>query len=247
MAQEIEGRREGRLSARLVAEQRQGRRDLGAREGALEDIELRVGRIAQIPDDRAMVARQHIGRIGEAVRVLGLEVGVVHDEVAQAVERRLEADLRHVEIPLARPRQEIGREGVEPDIVGGILRPQAEGAVRGLARHHPLDRVLDAVVDIGIDAEPLARGELVDIEERHGARHGLLGAAVRIAVERLQQGRDVDRHERRDRDADRAGRRQELREQVLRDREARLRRHRPHDAPVERGPSGLDPAPRASG
>ncbi len=121
------------------------------------------------------------------------------------VERIVEAELRHGEAALARPCEEVGDEGVQPEVVAlGIRRPQAEGAVGALPRHLLVDGRLDAAVEIGIDGQMLGAGEPVGVEQRHGAAHDLLGAAVGIAVERLQHGRRVDGAEGRDRQRQRA-------------------------------------------
>ncbi len=96
----------------------------------------------------------------------------------------MNADVRHREAALARPRQEVGDVGVEPDIVAAG-RPQAERAVRALPRQQPVDRIADALVDRGVEREMRFAREIVDIEQRQRAAGDLLGAAERIAVERL--------------------------------------------------------------
>ena len=141
------------------------------------------------------------------------------DVIAQPVERQLERDVRHREVALARPRQEVGHVGVEPDVVAARA-PQAERAVRALARQQPLDRVADALVDRGVERELRLARELVDIEQRQRAARDLLGAAERIAVERLQQRRDVERGRGTDRELHAAGARHQIGEQVARDRDA---------------------------
>ena len=70
------------------------------------------------------------------------------------------------------------------------------------------------------------RRELVDIEQRQRAAGDLLGAAERIAVERRQQRRRVERGRQADRQRDAAGARHEVGEQVARQREALAFRQR---------------------
>ena len=78
------------------------------------------------------------------------------------VERLVEAGLRHGEIALAGAGEEVGDEGVQPEIVAlAVGRPQAEGAVGALPRHLLVDRLLDAAVEIGVDREMLGAGELL--------------------------------------------------------------------------------------
>ena len=72
--------------------------------------------------------------------------------------------------------------------------------------------------------------ELVDIEQRQRAAGDLLGAAERIAVERLQQRRGIERGRETDRERDAAGARHEIGEQVVREREALALGDRPHRA-----------------
>ena len=165
------GRCKHRLGTAAVAEESEPRGELRARERGRESVDLGVGEIAQIAHDRAAVARQHIDRIGDRFAVAGRDVGRIGDRIAQMVERLVEPALRHGKAVLARPCQEVGDVGIEPEIVGiGIRRPQAEGPVRILPRHFALDRIADAVVDAAVERQCRAGGELVDIEERHGAR-----------------------------------------------------------------------------
>ncbi len=74
------------------------------------------------------VARQHVERIGERFARAFAGVGGVDHLIAQMVERLVEAVLRHGERPLARPGQEVGDEGVEPQVVAvasAAHRPKA--------------------------------------------------------------------------------------------------------------------------
>ncbi len=123
---------------------------------------------------------------------------------------RLKARWRHREAALARPGQEVGDVGVEPEVVAAD-RPQAErrrsspGApARARSRRARARRALSS------SASSSVRRELVDVEQRQRAADDLLGAAIGIAVERLQQPRHVERGERRDRDRDRAGAGQDI-------------------------------------
>ena len=71
-----------------------------------------------------------------------------------------------------------------------------------------------------------ARREVVDIEQRHRAAGDLLGAAVRIAVQRLQDGRGIERGREADRDRCAAGSGHEIREHVRGQRQALALRQR---------------------
>ena len=131
---------------------------------------------------------------------------------------------------LARAGQEVGDVGVEPGIVAAD-RPQAERAVRILARQQTLDGVLDALVDGAVERQLGLRGELVDVEQRHRPAGDLLGAAERIAVERVQQRGGIERGRDADRQADAAGARHEIGEHVVRQRQPLALGERPHGAP----------------
>ena len=72
--------------------------------------------------------------------------------------------------------------------------------------------------------------KLVDIEQRQRAAGDLLGAAERIAVERLEQRRGVERGRGPDRERHRAGARHQIGEQVVRQREALAPGERLHRA-----------------
>ena len=57
------------------------------------------------------------------------------------------------------------------------------------------------------------RRQLIDVEQRHGAADGLLGAAERIAVERREQARNIERRRGRHRQRQAAGTGNEVGEQ----------------------------------
>ena len=83
------------------------------------------------------------------------------DRSAATSLRRLSSARRNAtsgtgEVALARPRQEVGHVGVEPHVVAA-RPPQAERTVRALAREQPLDRILDAIVDRGVEREVRTR------------------------------------------------------------------------------------------
>ena len=207
------------LGAGAVAEQAERRGDLRLGDRRGEVGELGVGEIAQIAERRDAVARQHVERIGEIAAAVLRRLRRGGDDVAQPVERELERRVRHRKAALARPRQEVGDVGVEPGVVAADA-PQAERAVRRLARQQPVDGVADALVDGVVEREMRLARKLVDIEQRQRAAGDLLGAAERIAVERLQQRRGVERGRRPDRERDRAGARHEIGEQIVRQRQA---------------------------
>jgi hypothetical protein len=79
----------------------------------------------------------------------------------------------------------------QPHVIGIGRRPNTEGAIRILARQHPLDYVADALIGVGVDSERLALGKLVDIEQWQGTADDLFGTAIRVAIERLKERRDV--------------------------------------------------------
>ena len=180
--------------------------------------ELGVGDVAQVAERRDAVAGEHVVRIGQVARDRLGGIALRH-VIAQRSSASLNATSGTGEVALARPREEVGHVGVEPHVVAARA-PQAERAVRALARQHALDRVADALVDRGVERELRLARELVDVEQRQRAAGGLLGAAERIAVERLQQRRDVERGRGTDRELHAAGARHEIGEQVARDRDA---------------------------
>ena len=213
-----------------------------ARQRRLERVEFGVDEIAQIADHRASVARQDVERIGERFAGALAGIGGVDDLVAQSLQRLVEALLRHLERTLARPRQEVRHESVEPHVVvAGAGGPQAEGAVGILAVHLAVDRQFDAAVEIGVDRQMLDRGELVGVEQRHRAADRLFRAAVGIALERLQQGGGVEPAERRGGQRYRPGARNEVSEEIARDRLARPRRQRMDQPAIEVGRARDDP------
>jgi len=137
--------------------------------------------------------------------------------IAQIVERLLESDVRHREVALTRAGEEVGHIGVEPFVAA--TRPHSPNEpFEPMARQQPLDRTADAVVDRAIEREMLFARELVDVEQRQRAARGLFRAAVRIAVERLQQRRDVERGRGPNRELHAAGPGHQIGEQVARDR-----------------------------
>src|SRR5262249_57952663 len=106
----------------------------------------------------------------------------VADEIAQPIERELEADIGHRKAALARPRQEIGDVGVEPDVIAAG-RPQPERAIGTLPREQPVDRLADALLERGVEREMGATREIVDVKERQGAARDLLRASARKTVQ----------------------------------------------------------------
>ena len=220
------------LGADLVAEHGKRGADLGLRRRRRELVELHVGEVAEIANRGHAVPREHVERIGQSEPTVGRDVGRRAHVIAQAVERELEALVGHGVAVGPRTREEVGHIGVEPGILAA-RRPQAEGAFIALARQHRLDRLDDALVHIGIDRELRVDRHLVDVEERQRAAHDLLRAAERIAVERGEQARHVERRGRRhrQRDASRAG--HEIGEHVVAERDALPGPERLHRAPRE--------------
>jgi hypothetical protein len=139
------------LGARTVAQHAECRCELRLGDRGLQLVQLGIGEVAQVAERRHRVAREHVIRIGQlAVDRLGRIA--LPDVIAQPVERQAERHLRHREVALARAGQEVGHVGVEPHVVAARA-PQAERAVRALARENALDRVADALVDRAVERE----------------------------------------------------------------------------------------------
>ena len=62
-----------------------------------------------------------------------------------------------------------------------------------MAGEHGLDRIGDALVEAGVDGEMQIDRQLIGVEQRQRPADDLLGAAERIAIERLQQACNVER------------------------------------------------------
>ncbi len=231
---------EDALGACFIAEHRQCGGELRACQRRVEVIQLRIGEIAQIAHHRTAVSCKHIDGIGErrAIHVLG--IGGIGNGVAQALQRLIEGFLRHRISFFARAGEEIGDECVEPSVVAGARRPQAESAGRILARQHLVDRVANAVGNISVERQPLGGCKLVDIKQRQRAADDLLRAAIGIAVERLQQSRHIDRADRRHRQRHPACAGHEIGEEIARERQTGARRQRLHAAARELAGAGTD-------
>ena len=143
--------------------------------------------------------------------------------LATALRSRSSASLNAVSgtanLVLARAGQEIGDVGVEPDVVAADA-PQAERAVRILPRQQRLDGVADALIRRRIERDMRLRGEFADIEQRQRAARDLLRAAERIAIERGEQARRIERRRGADRNRDAAGAGNEIGKHVARQRHA---------------------------
>ena len=118
-------------------------------------IELDVGDVAKVADRRHAVPGEHVERVRQRKPPVGRDVGRGAHIVPQAIERELEAVVGNVEAAGARAREEIGHVAVEPRVLAA-RRPETERAFISLAGEHDLDRLGDALVDIGVDRE-LAR------------------------------------------------------------------------------------------
>ena len=153
-----------------------------------------------------------------ASAVLFRLIGVDH-RITDAIERAFEQDVRHRKSLFAGAGQEIRHVSIEPGVVTAG-RPQAERTVRALPRQEPVDRVLDALIDIGVHGKMRAGREFVDIEQRHRAAGDLLRTSVRIAVERFQDGRGIERRGKACRQRNAAGARHEIGEHVRGQRQA---------------------------
>src|SRR5262249_56497022 len=138
---------------------------------------------------------------------------------AQPIEREREADMGQGKATLARPRQEIGDVGVEPDVIatGG---PQPERAIGALTRKQPVDRLANALLDRGVERKMGATREIVDVKEWQCAARDLLRAAEWIAVERRQERRRIERVGNADGERDAGAARHEVGEQIVGERQA---------------------------
>ena len=197
-----------------------------------EVIELGVGEIAQIADRRRAVARQDIERIGQPVAAVLARIFRRRCDVAQTVDRELEGGIGHIVAAFARAGEEVGDVRIEPDVVTA-RRPQAERAVGALAREQPLDRLLDAPVDRRVEGEMCLAREIVDVEQRQRLARDLFRTAERIAVERGQKRRRVERARYADRDRHRSGALHKVAEHVVRQRDTLALGERPHGAASE--------------
>ena len=231
--------------AAAIPQQGEGGRELRARQRRGEAGESGVGEIAQIAHHRATVARQHIDSIGDPIGLVLVDLVHIDHRIAQMVERLIEGPLGHGEFVFARAGQEVRDEGVQPQIVRSIRRPEAEDAVARLPRQQALDGVLDTLVKPGIDGQRFGCGELVDIEQGHGPADDLLGTAIGIAVQRLQQGWRIDGAEACHGQIHRARPRHEIRQQIAREGEAAAGRYVANAAPVKLGGARIDIEPEA--
>ena len=134
---------------------------------------------------------------------------------------------------LARAREEIGDVGVEPDIVAAH-RPQAERAVGVLARHEPRDGILQTLVDVAGHRHLRFVAKILHIQHGHGHAGGLLGAGERIAVERIEQARGIERGRDRDRERHASGAGREVGKHVAVERQRLAGGKRPHTAADKR-------------
>ena len=107
--------------------------------------------------------------------------------VAEIVERIAHRLLGHGVALLLGAQQEVRDVGVEPEVAGVERTPEAEAAARGLVAEEARDRVLDPLVERIVVAHAEHLGDVVEIEQRQGAAGDLLGAAIGVAVERIEQ------------------------------------------------------------
>ena len=183
------GAGEHRIRPRLIAVRGQRRAELRRRQRGGEIIALHIGIIAQITDGRRPFARQHhqrIGQIGTAAVGACVEIGGVIHLIAQVVHRHAEGDIGHRIALFARPAEEVGDIGIQPEITAGG-RPEAKGAAGILIGQHRLDRMVDPVIEIGGAAQPHRPRHIREIEKRQRFRGDLLRAAIGVGIERSQK------------------------------------------------------------
>ncbi len=78
-------------------------------------------------------------------------------------------------------------------------RPQAERAIRSLTRQQAINGILDALIDGGIHRQMVLDRQVIHIEQRHRAARDLFGTAERITIQRLEDGRSIERSRQTDR------------------------------------------------
>ncbi len=78
----------------------------------------------------------------------------------------------------------------------------------------PVDGILDALIDLRVHGEMGACRQIVDVKQRHGTAGDLLRASMGIAIERLQDGRGVQRRRHADGQRDAAGTLHQIREHI---------------------------------
>ena len=195
---EGESRAQGALGARPVAHHCQGRPKLGLGQRRREVVELGVHIVAELPDRCTAVAGQDIEGIRSGFAA-ALEVLRVADVVGETIQGLVEGTRAHRVARLLGPGQEVSHEAREP-YVPVRRTPDAERTGCVLHLEDAGDRSIHTLAQIGIARQADALGNGVGVEERHGAADGLLGASVRIAIERGEDARDVkaalrpDRH-----------------------------------------------------
>ena len=89
-----------------------------------------------------------------------------------------------------------------------------------MPREQPIDRLADTRLDSAVERKMGATGEIVDVEQRQRPARNLLRAPERIAIERRQQRRRVERVGDADRERDACAPRHEVGEQIAGEREA---------------------------
>jgi hypothetical protein len=162
----------------------------------LRTPKARVGVVAQVADRGPPAARQHVKRVRD-LAAAPRHVGLVGERIVEVVERLAERHVGHVVVELARPGEEVGDVGVEPQ-VALARRPQPEAARRRLVEQHPVDGALDPLAQLRIGRDAAHPRQFAQVEQRQGLARRLLGAAVGKAVERQKQRGDVEPAEARD-------------------------------------------------
>jgi hypothetical protein len=110
--------------------------------------------------------------------------------VAQIVQGQLEGDLGHGVACLPGAGEEVGDIGVQPEIVT-TGPPEPKATVRPLITDEIGDGLLDTWPRLPLATQAGGQGDLVQVEERQGAAGNLLGAAEGIAIQGLEQTRQV--------------------------------------------------------
>ena len=231
-AQSLDGRGEGRVGAVAVTQHGKRRGHLRAGKRRPEIADLCVGQIFEVTHRGPPGPRQNIERVSHILAAACFDVRRVAHHVADIVEGCHQRVFRHVEALFAGPQQEVGDIGREPQArVVAIGRPQAEGARARLAVDEAGHGLLHPVFQFAVDLL-LVHAKIAEVEQRQGAAHRLLGAAIGIAVKIAHQACRIELRQRAHRERHRGGAGQHVGHEVLAERQRSTFRGQRHGGPL---------------
>ncbi len=201
------------LRPALVADQRQRRRKLRFCNRGGQIVQLGIGKVAQIANWRGAVTGEHVEAVSKVTPAVLFRFVGVHDRVADAIERALEQHIRHRKSLFAGAGQEVRDVGVEPGVIAAG-RPQPERSVGALPRQQTIDGILDALIHFRVHGEMRTRRQIIDVKQRHRPAGDLLRTSMRVTIQRLQDGRGIERCGQTDRQRDAAGALHQIRKHV---------------------------------